>query len=194
MIRERIEQRHSAAPRGSYRTRYERVSEVERLRKARLGSERSRWKRGADANKAGRAFDHGNGWHAGPLAGAFGAVTATLAGSALASMLLARRAGANNPPLGRFVTGAGTRLHVYEQGRGTPVVMLHGLGTGLGDMLASGLVTAASRQFHVITFDRPGYGHSERPRDRVWGVHEQARAMREAIGRMGVDQIGRAHV
>jgi pimeloyl-ACP methyl ester carboxylesterase len=71
-------------------------------------------------------------------------------------------------------------------GQGQPVVLLHGLGTGSGDMVASGLVSRLARRYRVFAFDRPGYGHSDRPRDRVWGPHEQARALREALGRFGV--------
>jgi pimeloyl-ACP methyl ester carboxylesterase len=77
---------------------------------------------------------------------------------------------------------------VFEQGQGNPVVLIHGLGTGLGDMRASGLVSRLGHQFRVIAVDRPGYGHSHRPRDRVWGVHEQARAIREALAGMGVQR------
>lgn len=123
-----------------------------------------------------------------PVYGVIGAATAALAGSALVNTYVARRAERLNPPRGGFLLGAGAELHVVEQGNGTPVVLIHGLGTSLEDMASSGLADAAARQFRVISVDRPGYGHSERLRDRVWGVHEQARAIREAVSRLGVER------
>ena len=123
-----------------------------------------------------------------PAYGVIGAATAALAGGALVNTYLARRSERLTPPRGGFFLGAGSELHMLERGSGTPVVLIHGLGTSLEDMASSGLVDAAAGQFRVIAVDRPGYGHSERPRDRVWGVHEQARAIREAVARLGVER------
>lgn len=124
----------------------------------------------------------------GVRAGALGGVTATLAGSALASLALSRRAESTHPPIGRYVVGGGARLHVYETGHGMPVVMIHGLSTSLADMTSSGLASALGQDFRAIAIDRPGYGHSDRPRDRVWDPHEQARALRDALSRISAER------
>jgi pimeloyl-ACP methyl ester carboxylesterase len=115
------------------------------------------------------------------LRGVVGLATAGLAASALANYGLARRAVSAAPPRGRFVASAACRLHVYERGQGSSVVLLHGLGTSLDDFVSSGLFAALGQQFRVSAVDRPGYGHSDRPRDRVWTAEEQARVIRNAL-------------
>jgi len=90
-------------------------------------------------------------------------IAGTALGATLFANVMARRAQLAHPPLGSFVHG----LHFIERGFGEPVVLLHGLGSMLQDFALSGLVTRASREFHVFAFDRPGYGHSARPRSRA---------------------------
>ena len=88
--------------------------------------------------------------------------------AALAAALVvqnrSRRAEREHPPAGRFVEVDGVRLHYVERGEGAPLVLLHGLGTMGLDFLLSDLVELAARKYRVIVFDRPGYGHSDRPR------------------------------
>jgi alpha/beta hydrolase fold len=71
-----------------------------------------------------------------------------------------------NPPIGEFLNINGVRLHYIIRGDpdAPPLVMLHGNGTLLQDLTLSGLVDAAADKFRVICFDRPGFGHSSRPR------------------------------
>src|SRR4051812_23112531 len=89
-------------------------------------------------------------------------------------------------PLGRFITVAGVRLHYVEQGDGPPLVLLHGLGSMVEDFLLSGLVREASRRYRVIAFDRPGYGHSERPARWRFGPSGQAHLFNEALHKLEV--------
>jgi pimeloyl-ACP methyl ester carboxylesterase len=100
----------------------------------------------------------------------------------------ARRAERDNPPAGRFVSVEGVRLHVVERGSGEPLVLLHGNGSMIQDFGASGLLDAAAEHHRVIAVDRPGYGYSERPRDRVWSPAEQARVIHAALLRLGVSR------
>jgi pimeloyl-ACP methyl ester carboxylesterase len=111
--------------------------------------------------------------------GALGALAAS------AAVVRAKTRAPLEPP-GRFVTAAGARLHYVEAGEGTPLVLLHGLGSMVEDFLVSGLVAEASKRYRVLAFDRPGYGHSERPRGRRWDPAEQARAILEALRTLGV--------
>jgi pimeloyl-ACP methyl ester carboxylesterase len=113
---------------------------------------------------------------------------ALLGALALQAGAAARRAERDNPPRGRFVTAAGTRLHYLEAGPGDapPVVLLHGNGVRAEDWVASGVFGLLARRHRVIAFDRPGFGHSERPRDRIWHATNQADAFAEAFGRLGL--------
>ena len=100
---------------------------------------------------------------------------------------LARRAEGDNPPLGRSVEAEGVRLHYLEAGEGPVIVLLHGNGTMIQDWLASGLFERLSESHRVIAFDRPGFGHSERPRDVVWTPRAQAAAIASALGLLNVE-------
>jgi pimeloyl-ACP methyl ester carboxylesterase len=100
-----------------------------------------------------------------------------------------RRAEHDNPPTGRFVEVDGVRLHYVERGEGPPLVLLHGLTTMGLDFLLSDLVEMAAGKYRVIVFDRPGYGHSERPRDGTrWDPQAQARLLHGALRQLGADR------
>ena len=116
------------------------------------------------------------------------AVAVTLGVSALLNHCLARRAEARNPPSGRFLKVDGVRLHYAEFGAGPPLVLLHGNGSMIEDFTSSGLVELAARSHRVIVFDRPGYGHSTRPRGRVWSADAQADLLHSALGQIGVTE------
>lgn len=124
----------------------------------------------------------------GGLGGALLAGAAVLGGAALWVNAAARRAEREHPPLGRFLDVDGVRLHYVERGRGRPVVMLHGNMTLVEELDASGLVDLAAERYRVIAFDRPGYGRSTRPRDRVWTPAAQADLLHRALRRIGVDE------
>jgi pimeloyl-ACP methyl ester carboxylesterase len=93
-----------------------------------------------------------------------------------------------NPPAGRFVEVDGVRLHYVERGEGPPLVMLHGNGSMIQELMLSGLFTLAAARYRLIAFDRPGHGHSERPRGRWLGPRSQAVLLRKALAQIGVER------
>jgi pimeloyl-ACP methyl ester carboxylesterase len=99
---------------------------------------------------------------------------------------LTRKAEQRNPPRGRFIEVDGVRLHYVERGAGDPVVLLHGNGSMVEDFDCSGLIDLAARDYRVIAFDRPGFGHSERPRSVVWTPDAQAKLLKSALDQIGV--------
>jgi pimeloyl-ACP methyl ester carboxylesterase len=111
-----------------------------------------------------------------------------LAISALANRRWAKAAERNNPPTGQFLEVDGVRLHYSVRGSGTPLVLLHGNGSMIQDFESSGLIDLAAREYRVIAFDRPGFGHSERPRSVVWTPAAQAELLRSALDRLGIQQ------
>jgi len=54
------------------------------------------------------------------------------------------------------------------------------------DFVISGLVDRLAKQNRVLCFDRPGFGHSERPRLRIWTASAQAALFVEALKQLGV--------
>jgi pimeloyl-ACP methyl ester carboxylesterase len=123
-------------------------------------------------------------WSWGVGAAAVGA----LAGSALINRRRTKRAEQENPPLGKFLTVDGVRLHYLERGQGDPIVLLHGNGTMIEDWIVSGLFDELAKTRRVIAFDRPGFGHSERPRSRIWTPAAQAALIAEALAELKVSK------
>jgi len=122
--------------------------------------------------------------------GLVAAAAGLLASAALASFQRAR-VERQHPPKGRFVEVDGVRLHYLERGlqKDAPVlVLLHGAGSLAEDFLLCPFTEQAARTHRVIIFDRPGYGYSDRPRDRIWGPTTQAELLHGALQKLGVER------
>lgn len=113
---------------------------------------------------------------------ALSAAGLTLGTAGLVNYIAAREAERRNPPMGRFVTVDGVRLHYLEHGGGPRVVvLLHGNGTMAWEFVLSGLVALLSTEYRVIVFDRPGFGYSDRPRSGDWTPQAQAALLSRAL-------------
>jgi pimeloyl-ACP methyl ester carboxylesterase len=100
-----------------------------------------------------------------------------------------RQAERDNPPVGQFMEIDGVRLHYLERGQGQPIVLLHGNGTMIQDFDTSGLIDRAADHCRVIVFDRPGYGHSARPRrGKTWDPKAQADLLHKALQHLHVER------
>lgn len=111
-----------------------------------------------------------------------------LAAAAVANYAFARRAEQHNPAEGKFVYVDGVRLHYIERGSGPPIVLLHGNGAMARDFVISGLLDALSADHRVIAFDRPGFGYSERPHNRLWNAEGQAALLCRALATLDVQR------
>ncbi|WP_245516766.1 alpha/beta fold hydrolase [Methylobacterium segetis] len=87
---------------------------------------------------------------------------------------------------GRFVEIDGLRVHYIARGRGRPVVLIHGNGTMAEDFAISGLLDQLAERYRVIAIDRPGFGHTERPRHRIWTAAAQARLVERVLDQLNV--------
>jgi pimeloyl-ACP methyl ester carboxylesterase len=117
----------------------------------------------------------------------YGAIAALLGTAALANHLMARRAERRWPARGRFIEVDGICLHYMEKGSGGhTIVLFHGNGATAEDFEISGLMGLLALEHRVIAFDRPGFGHSRRPRDRSWSAAVQAHLMTKALHTIGV--------
>jgi pimeloyl-ACP methyl ester carboxylesterase len=121
-----------------------------------------------------------------PYAAAALVAAAALAASAVVNRGLARKAERDNPPAGRFLEIDGVRLHYVERGAGDPVVLLHGNGSMVQDFETSGLMHSLAQRHRVVAFDRPGFGHSDRPRSRIWTAEAQANLLQRALAVLGI--------
>lgn len=123
----------------------------------------------------------------GPALAAAGALAAV--GAVVLNVRAAQRAEERHPPTGRFLDVDGVRVHVASWGDGAPVVLVHGNGTMVEDFVLSGLVERLLDDGHrVIAIDRPGYGHSDRPRDRLWHAYAQGDLLARTLARLDIER------
>lgn len=113
-----------------------------------------------------------------------GAILALLLWTLIGQWLIARA----HPPVGQFITVDGVRLHYVVAGSGSPILLVHGSSSNLQEFTAS-ILPALARRHCVIAFDRPGFGHSERPRTSAWlNPQHQADLMLKASAQLGIDK------
>jgi pimeloyl-ACP methyl ester carboxylesterase len=110
-----------------------------------------------------------------------------IAVTALAVRQRARQAEHRHPPVGRIIEVDGVRVHYAGKGKGQPVVLLNGNGTMVHDWMISGLFDRLARDYRVIAIDRPGYGYTGRPRNRLWTASAQARLLKRTLDQLGVE-------
>jgi pimeloyl-ACP methyl ester carboxylesterase len=111
---------------------------------------------------------------------------AALTAMALVNRHLAKQAERDHPASGKFLNVNGVRLHYVERGSGEPLVLLHGNGSMIQDFESSGLVDLAAKEYRVIVIDRPGFGHSDRPRNVIWTPDAQAELIKQALDRLNI--------
>ena len=104
---------------------------------------------------------------------------AWIAGTIIFAAIVNRR----HPPIGKFIECDDVRLHFVERGNNSnPVlVLLHGNGMMIQDFLTSGFLDRAAERYRVLCFDRPGFGHSTRPRQRIWTPDAEAHLFAAAL-------------
>ncbi len=94
---------------------------------------------------------------------------------------------AEYPPIGKFVEVWGLKVHYWEAGEGTPVVLVHGASGNLRDWTFS-IAPKLAEEFRVIAVDRPGFGYSDRPSINGWDPEVQARVLQAAMVEIGVEK------
>lgn len=102
--------------------------------------------------------------------------------------LIARRTERKHPPKGSFVTVNGTRLHYSDRGQGKPIVLIHGNAVTGDDWNTSGVAEILLQSHRVIIFDRPGFGHSKRPRGTAWTAGQQADLIHSALLQLEIER------
>ena len=110
-----------------------------------------------------------------------------LAGSALLTLRLVRKAEADYPPAGGSVDVEGLRLHYLERGRGRPVILIHGLSGSAYDFEVS-ISEGLARDHRVVAFDRPGNGYSDQLPDERQSLFVEARQLHAAALKLGLER------
>jgi pimeloyl-ACP methyl ester carboxylesterase len=122
-----------------------------------------------------------------------GVCAALLVSLALYSRFEAARIEARFPPVGRFESVDGVRLHFVDvpagsgaQARdGLPVLFIHGASGNLNDPMAA-FRAALEGKRRMIFVDRPGHGYSERGRGDAAAPARQAALLAGLLDRLGI--------
>lgn len=114
-------------------------------------------------------------------------LAAVVAGLVWFTRATARKAEAAVPPRGSFVQISTGRLHYVDRGTGPAVVMIHGLGTQLGNF-DQFLIDALADTHRCIALDRPGMGWSDRPEEAPANPRAQAAQVVELIDALGLER------
>jgi pimeloyl-ACP methyl ester carboxylesterase len=85
------------------------------------------------------------------------------------------------------VTVNGVALNYVSAGSGRPVVLIHGNPGSHQDFTLS-LFEKLAESYHVIAFDRPGHGHSERSSALSTTVEVQAAMIRDALRKLSIEK------
>ena len=137
-------------------------------------------------NRHSRSTNHR--WMPTRLGAAALTAAAILGTTALVNARRARQAERNNPPAGHFLDIEGVGLHYLERGEGPPLVLLHGNGVMVQDFEISGIIERLAQRYRVIAIDRPGFGHTNRPRSRSWTPAVQAEVVHKALVHLSIKQ------
>ena len=137
-------------------------------------------------NRHSRSTNHR--WMPTRLGGAALTAAAILGTTALVNARRARQAEREKPPTGRFLDIEGVRLHYLERGEGRPLVLLHGNGAMMQDFEISGILERLAKGYRVIAVDRPGFGHTNRPRSQSWTPAAQAEIVHKALIHLDIKQ------
>lgn len=116
---------------------------------------------------------------------AFAAILITLS---LVNYAVARLTERRHPPTGAILQVGAVRLHYSDRGTGYPVVLLHGNAVTGDDFNTSGIAEQLRVTHRLIIFDRPGFGHSTRPRGQLWTAAAQAELIHAALLQLGVQR------
>jgi pimeloyl-ACP methyl ester carboxylesterase len=81
----------------------------------------------------------------------------------------------------------GMTLSYVSAGSGRPVVLIHGNPGSFHDYTLA-LVARLAQSYHVLAFDRPGHGYSQRHDSVHTTVEVQARIIRDALHKLGIEQ------
>jgi len=66
----------------------------------------------------------------------------------------------------KFFDSNGVRLRYVEEGKGDPIVLVHGYTSNIErSWIETGVLANLARDFHVIAFDNRGHGKSDKPHD-----------------------------
>jgi pimeloyl-ACP methyl ester carboxylesterase len=82
----------------------------------------------------------------------------------MAAAVLAQNKPQDKPQDGYFTTKDGVKIHYITQGKGTPVILIHGYtGSAQGNWFSNGIAQALAKNHLVVAIDCRNHGLSDKP-------------------------------
>lgn len=92
----------------------------------------------------------------------------------------------------KFFNSNGVHLRYVEQGKGDPIVLVHGYTSNIErSWVETGVLANLARDYHVIAFDNRGHGKSDKPHDPKAYGDEMSK---DVVRLMDYLKIQRAHI
>ena len=92
----------------------------------------------------------------------------------------------------QFFDSAGVKIHYTIEGKGEPVILIHGYAASIATNWAQpGIIKGLSGTYEVIAMDIRGHGQSDKPHD---AAAYGSRMVDDVIRLMGHLRIGKAHI
>jgi pimeloyl-ACP methyl ester carboxylesterase len=114
-------------------------------------------------------------------------VVAVVIGLVIFTANVARKVTEAFPAPGQFMEIDGQRIHYVDKGQGPAIVMIHGLGGNLMNF-SYALGDRLAKDHRVIMVDRPGSGHSVRPKGTPANLFAQAGTIAALIRNLKLDK------
>ncbi len=96
------------------------------------------------------------------------------------------------PEIGQSIRAGGVMTNYHEAGSGAPVILLHGSGPGVSAWANWRLAMPfLAERLHVFAYDQVGFGYSELPAQRVYGLERWTAHLLSFLQAVG---IKRAHL
>ncbi|MBU0755525.1 MAG: alpha/beta hydrolase, partial [Planctomycetes bacterium] len=91
-----------------------------------------------------------------------------------------------------FVDSAGVKIHYTDEGKGEPIVLIHGLlGTIDQNWGQPGIISALKKNYRVIGIDLRGHGQSEKTRDPLGYGFDLVKDVVRVLDHLGIEK---AHI
>lgn len=89
--------------------------------------------------------------------------------------------------VGKFIEMDGVRFHYMERGIGSPILMVHGLGSYSYTWRHN--IDALAQQYRVLAIDLKGFGLSEKPIGPGYSIDSHVRAILSFISKLDLQQV-----
>lgn len=87
----------------------------------------------------------------------------------------------------QFAQVMGMNLHYVIEGKGSPILLLHGIGAQIFSWRH--LIPLLSKHFRVIALDLPGFGDSSKDPNLSYGLDEQCDRIEAFVSSLGINKV-----